>query len=116
VLKKLSTQIPGAAPLVSDELLLKHGVLKRAAPWDVRDVDTSDEEAASDDDGEEDSGTVVDSELSDAEDGAGASRLRFEICAQCGKEYDVLENGKRSCRWHDGESIHTFSSTFVDGD
>ena len=27
---------------------------------------------------------------------------RFELCDQCGEEFDVTENSKDECRWHEG--------------
>lgn len=112
ILKKLSTGIPGAFPLVHSELLLKQGELKRAAPWaddGVRDEeDDSDVEDYSEDeeDREEDAGKIQDSDYSDDGPATAANRQRFEICGQCKKEYDVLQNGKKSCRWYDGKSCY----------
>ena len=112
ILKKLSTEVPGAFPFVQSELLLKKGELKRAAPWkesgpfDPEDS-ASDVEEYSDeeeDSFEEEIGSIQDSDLSDEGEAAtAASRQRFEICGQCKKEYDTLQKGRKSCRWHSGE-------------
>jgi hypothetical protein len=32
-------------------------------------------------------------------------RARFARCCQCEKDFDVTENGGRSCRWHSGEGL-----------
>ena len=90
-------------------------MLKRA--WSERNKDgenDDDDEHQSEDGSEddlgdssedslEDAGAEDESEYSDSEPNAPASRQRFEICVQCDKEYDVLENHKRSCEWHDGK-------------
>lgn len=73
--------------------MLQPGALKRA--WSN---DSSD-----DDDETEDSGHDYESEYSDEQTDAPASRQRFEICQQCDKEYDVLLNDKTSCQWHEGK-------------
>ena len=31
-------------------------------------------------------------------------RARYAICANCDKEYDVTENAKGSCTWHEEET------------
>lgn len=87
ILKKLSTQLPSALPVLQGELLLKPGTLKRALPRGRND-------------GAGRVGAVV--ELDGLDEGEAAERQRWEICAQCKAEYDILANGKGSCRWHSG--------------
>ncbi|KAJ4296794.1 hypothetical protein N0V90_006842 [Kalmusia sp. IMI 367209] len=106
VLHKVSAEIPGAFAAISNELLLKPGALKRAAPW-------ADHSAGD----EEDPGHEEDSDYSDEEPNAGPARKRrqrYEICGQCDKEYDVLLNGKTECRWHDGDLEVDYDGGFWD--
>ena len=96
VLWKLCTTNPENFQLVRDELMPKQGELgkrvrgkqdqDRGDEGGISDLDSSEEEAAA-------AGNVV---------GGKRSRQRFEICGQCKKEYDVMQNGKKSCQWHDG--------------
>lgn len=32
-------------------------------------------------------------------------RPRFATCINCDQEFDVTENGKKACRWHDGMAL-----------
>ena len=32
-------------------------------------------------------------------------RPRFATCLNCEQEFDVTDNGKRACRWHDGMAL-----------
>lgn len=36
-------------------------------------------------------------------------RPRFATCINCDQEFDVTDNGKKACRWHDGMAIHAKS-------
>ena len=115
VLKSLCVKNQANLAYARDALLLQPGVLKRA--WSERNKDgenDDDDEHQSEDGSEddlgdssedslEDAGAEDESEYSYSEPNAPASRQRFEICVQCDKEYDVLENHKRSCEWHDGK-------------
>jgi len=104
VLKSLCVKDKANFAYVQDALLVQPGVLKRA--WSERDKDgeDDDDDEHKSEDGSEDAGAEDESEYSDSEPNAPASRQRFEICVQCDKEYDVLQNHKRSCEWHDGKS------------
>lgn len=86
---------PEACEFVSKELLLKRGELGKQLR-SKQDQDCRDR------------GGIEDSDFSDEETtdraatGQKRSRQRYEICGQCEKEYDVMQNGKTSCQWHDG--------------
>ncbi|RMZ68880.1 hypothetical protein GMOD_00002765 [Pyrenophora seminiperda CCB06] len=103
VLKGLSATSPANVACIQGELMLKPGALKRH--WstvdlgDLDDADDSDEP----EDRSEDSGSVVESDYSDAQTNAPTRRQRFEICKQCDEEYKVLLNDRWSCVWHPGE-------------
>jgi hypothetical protein len=45
----------------------------------------------------------------------GPTQQRYEICVQCGKEYDVLSNNDKACVWHPGNRIPKFSPTRFSG-
>ena len=32
-------------------------------------------------------------------------RPRFATCINCDQEFDVTDNGKKACRWHDGMAL-----------
>lgn len=32
-------------------------------------------------------------------------RPRFATCMNCDQEFDVTENGRKACRWHDGMAL-----------
>lgn len=32
-------------------------------------------------------------------------RPRYATCTNCDQEFDVTDNGKKSCRWHDGMAL-----------
>lgn len=34
---------------------------------------------------------------------AAKKRKRYEMCGQCGDEFDILANTKQSCLWHPGK-------------
>jgi hypothetical protein len=99
LLRNLSTTSPANFKSLQGELMLQHGALKRA--WSENDEDDDDED--DNDDSLEDSGHDVESDDSDEQTDAPANRQRFEICEQCNKEYDVLDNDKKSCQWHQGK-------------
>ncbi|EMD94608.1 hypothetical protein COCC4DRAFT_75017 [Bipolaris maydis ATCC 48331] len=86
LLKHLSTTSPANFAYIQGELMLRPGALKRAR---------SEEQDKEDDDTE--------SDYSDEQTDAPVRRPRFDICEQCGEEYDVLHNEKKSCQWHEGE-------------
>lgn len=83
LLKHLSTTSSANFAYVQGELMLRPGALKRARP------EHQDEEDH-----------VAESDYSDEQTDAPARRQRFEICEQCGEEYAVLYNDKKSCQWH----------------
>jgi hypothetical protein len=93
---------PANVETVKGELMLQPGALKRA--WSERNSNGSDDD--DDESNSEASGHEDESDYSDEQTNAPASRQRFDICRQCNKEYDVLLNTKRSCVWHDGK-LHT---------
>lgn len=111
---------------IGERLLLRKGELKRATPWETdgtreeEDYEEYDSEDDLENNENEDSarqpdlGNIRDSDCSDEEDQAVLinqkrkgvfPRQRFEVCGQCHREYDVLQNGKKSCRWHTGSFI-----------
>ncbi|CAN9188491.1 unnamed protein product [Alternaria alternata] len=102
VLKSLCVKDKANFAYVQDALLVQPGVLKRAWSEQDEDGDDDDDDEYESEDSSEDVGAEDESEYSDSEPNAPASRQRFEICIQCDKEYDVLQNHKRSCEWHDG--------------
>lgn len=123
LLRKVCQEREEAFDYVCERLLLHKGDLKRAAPWETDGTREEDdyehwdnEDDVREDDAiarEPDQGFINDSDYSDDEDeevllnqkSKGVfSRQRFEVCGQCAKEYDVLQNGKKSCRWHSGET------------
>ncbi|KAH8634147.1 hypothetical protein IG631_09547 [Alternaria alternata] len=104
VLKSLCVKDKANFAYVQDALLVQPGVLKRAWSEQDEDGDDDDDDEYESEDSSEDVGAEDESEYSDSEPNAPASRQRFEICIQCDKEYDVLQNHKRSCEWHDGKS------------
>jgi hypothetical protein len=95
LLQDLSKKTPENFAYVRNELMLQPGALKRAWSEEREDEDESEDES-------EDSGQP-ESDFSDEQIEAPASRQRFEICEQCNIEYDVLLNDKKSCEWHDGK-------------
>ena len=104
LLKNLSITSPANFESIQAELMLQHGALKRA--WSENDEDDDDEDNS--DDNSEDSGHDDESDYSDEQTNAPASRQRFEICEQCNEEYDVLHNDKKSCQWHEGKHHHPY--------
>jgi hypothetical protein len=51
---------------------------------------------------------VVRKRRADEDVGPAAKKCkRYEMCAKCGEEFDVLTNTKRSCYWHPGKHIRT---------
>lgn len=103
VLKYLIATSSANYTYVKGELMLEHGTLKRA--WSKSESDDNGDE-------HEDSGLDYESDYSDEQADTSASRRRFEICEQCGEEYDVLLNDKTSCKWHDGK-LHTLDGVKV---
>jgi hypothetical protein len=104
LLKNLSTTAPANFESIQGELMLQHGALKRA--WSENNEDDDDEDNSGD--SSEDSGHDDESDYSDEQTDAPASRQRFEICEQCNEEYDVLHNDKKSCVWHEGKLHHPY--------
>jgi hypothetical protein len=90
LLKDLTKTISENWEHVRSELMLQPGALKSA--W-----------AEHDEDDECEGSGQAESDYSDDQNEAPASRQRFEVCEQCNKDYDVLLNHKRSCDWHEGE-------------
>lgn len=93
LLKHLSTTSSANFAYVQGELMLRPGALKRARS---EEQDEEDDVIESDHSGTE-------SDYSDEQTDAPVRRQRFDICEQCGEEYDVLHNEKKSCEWHEGE-------------
>jgi hypothetical protein len=91
LLKDLSKKTPENFAYVRNELMLQPGALKRA--WSEEREDEDESEASG----------QPESDFSDEQTEAPASRQRFEICEQCNIEYDVLLNDKKSCEWHEGK-------------
>jgi len=91
LLKGLSKRTSDNWAHIQSELMVPPGTLKRA--WSEKDKDDDDEECE---------GYIghAESDYSDEQTEAPASRQRFEICKQCNREYDVLLNDKKSCIWH----------------
>jgi hypothetical protein len=102
LLKHLSTTTPANFAYVQGELMLRPGALKRARS-EEQDEEEEDEDEEEEDQDEEDD--VTESDYSDEQTDAPVRRQRFNICEQCGEEYDVLHNKKKSCEWHEGEYI-----------
>lgn len=93
LLKDLSDKTTDNWEYISHELMVCPGALKRARSVDHkqnRDTKSSGQELVSD--------------YSDKASGAPATRQRFEVCEQCDKEYDALQNNDKSCTWHEGKS------------
>jgi hypothetical protein len=45
----------------------------------------------------------------------GPTQQRYEICVQCGEEYDVLSNNDKACVWHPGNKMPKFSPARFSG-
>ena len=90
LLKDLSKKTSDNWEHIRSELMLQPGALKRVC-------------AEMDEDSESEGSGQAESDYSDEQTEAPASRQRFEICEQCNKEYDTLLNDKITCIWHAGE-------------
>ena len=78
--------------------MLRPGVLKRA-----RSEEQDEEDDVTESDSSDEQTDVTESDYSDEQTDAPVRRQRFNICEQCGEEYDVLHNKKKSCQWHEGK-------------
>ncbi|KAF2622643.1 hypothetical protein BU25DRAFT_351820 [Macroventuria anomochaeta] len=99
ILKKVVNEQPGGLSLVGEELLLRKGQSKAYTLQNRPN-------GAGHGDEEQDSSDYSDADGDDAPRSkrkSTYSRQRFEHCVQCEKEYDVTQNGPRSCQWHDGD-------------
>lgn len=90
LLKDLTVASPSTYAFVQRELVVQPGARKRARPEDKNARDES-------------STLEHDSDSSGEESDASVGRQRFEVCEQCDEEYDVLNNPKKSCTWHEGK-------------
>ncbi len=81
---------------------------------DKEDDEEVDEVDGGDDDDDESDGNEEDDDDEDDEDNDEEDkkrnranrhkrlRSRYSECENCGKEFDVTQNGKTACNWHDG--------------
>ena len=96
-----------AASLVSKLLLIPESEVKRSNHRKLSDQDSDDDDE--EEDGNDESSN--DSEEEDENDAEGAEatatslkrlRSRFAMCENCSEEFDVADNEKGACAYHDG--------------
>jgi cobalamin biosynthesis protein CobT len=69
------------------------------------EVDEDDDESDAnedDDDDEDDEDNEEEDKKRNKTNGHKRLRSRYSECENCGKEFDVTQNGKTACNWHDG--------------
>lgn len=116
VLTALVDQHPGATDWLSGLMLTtKEGMAvaigsqgnQAEGNGDSEDEDNTGSEGE-DGSGEESAESSAQDEAEHVENTMRGVRPRFIVCKQCKQEFDVLLNGKRACRWHEGTSPHRF--------
>ncbi|KAF2251766.1 hypothetical protein BU26DRAFT_422577 [Trematosphaeria pertusa] len=116
-LRDVIDKSPEAFKLACDRLLVQQGELKKVADPAVQRENVVVRYEGSEEEDELDEGSSADDNSDYSDDPQGETepapqgqkrkreytRQRYEICDQCGEEYDVLANERCSCVWHEGE-------------
>ncbi|KAF2873490.1 hypothetical protein BDV95DRAFT_345113 [Massariosphaeria phaeospora] len=129
-LREICTAVPDAFSLACNKLLVQKGELKKAIDLDVHketvvlarhegeegQADLSPEVTS-----ESDYSDVSEEEHQEQRAGQkrkrAYTRQRHDMCKQCEKEYDVLNNERGCCSWHEGEvELDHESSEWYDWD